>query len=687
MDARKQQKERAKQDRKKAARLVSLIQGGSSGEDSSQSSTASNHAGGPPRHGISQPVQNGGHAAGATGVSVRMLGDVAKISTEVISVSLLESFSALAGMSGRNSSDPIPRVFADTIAASVSRPDDGVTVVEQQLTVVPTPIQAECWARMLSPFPQDIVAISPTGSGKTLAFLVPALVEVHACTERNKGLVKAKHNASDRVDPASSQGLLLATSSSGAHEVVQGLEFAQPFVLVLAPTRELCLQTAEACARIVDNVRLQDTSWAIQTFGIVGGVDFKAQRDRLLQQQPLLVVATPGRLLSLCGETPASTRMRQKQNDETCTDGDQLIASLCLTSVSLLILDEADRLLELGFESDINSVRRLLGVTKRQSALPRLWTMMFSATWAEATQKLAANVMAEGSLHITVGCLALAAATTVQQHVELMKGKGAPRFKRLCAVLEECLPNHIQFLAEYQDGVCPDTDSENIYEREELKRCHQDPSESLPAMPMISTSPRVLVFVMFKAEAKEVATSLVMRGFAAAALQGDMSQNARSVVLQRFREGGINVLVATDVAARGLDIDGVDRVVNFSLGMSIDTYVHRIGRCGRAGRSGIAHTFVIDRDFHLTPGLVEVLERNRQSVPKDLVEVARAAQASAERLADSVNTHLPDDEEDDEDGLKEQQRANRQRQLGQRQANQTKQQKGKGCGKGGQRRK
>jgi len=137
------------------------------------------------------------------------------------------------------------------------------------------------------------------------------------------------------------------------------------------------------------------------------------------------------------------------------------------------------------------------------------------------------------------------------------------------------------------------------------------------------------VFVVFKKEAKDVAKALADHGFEAAALQGDMSQKARFLTLQRFRDGTVNVLVATDVAARGLDIPGVDLVVNYSLGTSIDMYIHRIGRCGRAGMKGIAHTFVIDEDRHLTPALVEVLETNRQSIPMDLAEMAHKVRASA----------------------------------------------------------
>ena len=160
-----------------------------------------------------------------------------------------------------------------------------------------------------------------------------------------------------------------------------------------------------------------------------------------------------------------------------------------------------------------------------------------------------------------------------------------------------------------------------------------------------------------------------------------MSQSARSAALQRFRDGSANVLVATDVAARGLDIGGISHVVNFSLGGSIDTYVHRIGRCGRAGRAGVAHSFVVDGDEHLLPALVEVLGRTRQLVHPDVTLAARKAAtkaAAAEARGSEGRRPLTEDEE----YILEQRQANRERQLELRQ-----QSKLKGRDEGSQRRK
>ena len=127
----------------------------------------------------------------------------------------------------------------------------------------------------------------------------------------------------------------------------------------------------------------------------------------------------------------------------------------------------------------------------------------------------------------------------------------------------------------------------------------------------------------YKKEAKDVYKLLQGLGVPAAVLHGDMSQSARAASLAAFRAAVARVLVATDVAARGLDVPSVTHVINLSLGCSLDAYVHRVGRCGRAGRSGVAHTLVLEGDEALAPGLAELLERSRQPVPPPLVEMAR----------------------------------------------------------------
>ena len=143
---------------------------------------------------------------------------------------------------------------------------------------------------------------------------------------------------------------------------------------------------------------------------------------------------------------------------------------------------------------------------------------------------------------------------------------------------------------------------------------------------------------------------------------GDLSQGAREHAIQAFRAAEARVLVATDVAARGLDVPNVSAVINFSLGGSIDHYVHRVGRCGRAGRTGVAHTFIVDGDESLAAPLVKLLEHNRQVVPPELTELVRATERAEQAACAREIEGVDELEEEEETLLLEQRKANRERQ-------------------------
>lgn len=226
------------------------------------------------------------------------------------------------------------------------------------------------------------------------------------------------------------------------------------------------------------------------------------------------------------------------------------------------MLDEGDRLLDEGFEDDVLALSRMASNRKQ--------TMLLSATWSSDTQKLQDAMLRseEHQLRIAVSGVPL----TITQQVEMVPRN--IRGRRL---------------------------------RELLKTFGKA---------------KVLVFALLKREAKELAKMLADEGWSAWALQGDMSQAARSQAVLSFRTAEAAVLVATDVAARGLDISGVTHVVNFSLGLSVDSYVHRIGRCGRAGRRGTAVTFVTDGDERHAASLLRFLREARQAVPEGLEEMA-----------------------------------------------------------------
>jgi ATP-dependent RNA helicase RhlE len=268
-------------------------------------------------------------------------------------------------------------------------------------------------------------------------------------------------------------------------------------VLVLSPTRELASQIGESFQAYGRNTEIRQTV-------IFGGVGQHAQ-TRALQHGVDVLIATPGRLLDLMNQ-----------------------GFVRLGNAEILVLDEADRMLDMGFMPD---VRRII------AKLPsRKQTLLFSATMPDAIAQLANSIL-RNPVRIQV---APEKATTelIQQSVFFVPNR-----------------DKIQLLADY-----------------------------------LSTraATRSLVFTRTKHKADRVARQLRQTGIVAAAIHGDKSQNSRQRALAEFRSGHIEVLVATDIAARGIDVDGISHVLNFDLPREAETYVHRIGRTGRAGAKGVA---------------------------------------------------------------------------------------------------
>ncbi|MGY1606951.1 DEAD/DEAH box helicase [Geodermatophilus sp. SYSU D00700] len=276
-----------------------------------------------------------------------------------------------------------------------------------------------------------------------------------------------------------------------------------PQALVVVPTRELCVQVARdlATAGKKRGIRVQ---------AIYGGRAFEPQ-VAALQAGVEVVVGTPGRLLDLAQQ-----------------------GHLILGKVSVLVLDEADEMLDLGFLPDIE---RVLGMVpaKRQ-------TMLFSATMPGPIVNLARQFMTQ--------------------------------------------PTHIRAHGNDEGSTVPQT-TQFVYRAHNL-----DKPELLARVLQARGRGLAMVFCRTKRTAQKVADELVDRGFAAAAVHGDLGQGAREQALRAFRSGKVDVLVATDVAARGIDVTGVSHVVNYQCPEDEKTYVHRIGRTGRAGREGVAVTFV-----------------------------------------------------------------------------------------------
>lgn len=296
-------------------------------------------------------------------------------------------------------------------------------------------------------------------------------------------------------------------------------------VLVLVPTRELAAQVAEAIRWLARMLRRP-----IKVQALFGGVSINPQM-MALRGGADFVVATPGRLLDLIEHR-----------------------ALSLSRVKTLVLDEADRLLDLGFAEELQTILKRLPV-RRQN-------LLFSATFPEKVEALVAQLLT-APLRLDVPCT---------EAVE-------PAIEQRCIAV--------------------------------------DIDKRTPVLCLLLTThawPRVLVFVATRYAAEHVAEKLVRRGIKAAALHGELSQTARTLALTELKASQLQVLVATDVAARGIHIDSLPAVVNYDLPRSADDYVHRIGRTGRAGQHGVAVSFVLaDTDAHFR--LIE--KRHGLSLPRE----------------------------------------------------------------------
>jgi len=301
-----------------------------------------------------------------------------------------------------------------------------------------------------------------------------------------------------------------------------------PKMLIISPTRELAMQSQ-------DVLEAAGATCGVRSVCVYGGVPKWTQKEAL-KKGVEVVVATPGRLIDLIEE------------------------GVCdLSQVSYLVLDEADRMLDQGFERDI---RAIVGQTH-----PARQTALFSATWPDSVRELAHTFLTK-PIKVTIGSDDLAAGTRIKQIVEVIDDRA-----------RESKLNQL------------------------LKKYHSDRKN------------RILIFVLYKKEAARIEQNLSRSGWKVASIHGDKSQEGRTQAVEQFKSGQIPLLVATDVAARGLDIPGVDYVINFSFPLTIEDYVHRIGRTGRAGRDGTSHTFFQQCDKLRAGELVKVLKDANQEVP------------------------------------------------------------------------
>ncbi|XP_063772881.1 probable ATP-dependent RNA helicase DDX43 isoform X2 [Pseudophryne corroboree] len=305
-----------------------------------------------------------------------------------------------------------------------------------------------------------------------------------------------------------------------------------PGMLVLAPTRELALQVKSECSKYKYK--------GFESICIYGGGDRKKQIN-VVSKGVDIVIATPGRLNDL-----------------------QMNNIITLKSITYLVLDEADRMLDMGFEPQIMKI--IIDIR------PDRQTIMTSATWPDGVRRLAKSYLKDPMM-VYVGTLDLAAVNTVQQRVL----------------------------------VIPEEDKRAI---------------TLHFIDSLKPEDKVLIFVGKKLIADDLSSDFSLQGIPVQSLHGNREQCDREQALDDFKKGRVRILIATDLASRGLDVHDITHVFNFDFPRNIEEYVHRVGRTGRAGRSGESVTLVSRKDWRVAGELITILERAHQEVPKDLLDMA-----------------------------------------------------------------
>lgn len=357
----------------------------------------------------------------------------------------------------------------------------------------PTPIQVQGLPAILSG--RDMIGIAFTGSGKTLVFVLPMIV--------------------------------LALQEERRMPLMNG---EGPYGLVVCPSRELARQTFDVVEEFCEELH-KDGHNRLRTMLCIGGVDMKTQLD-VVKQGVHMVVATPGRLKDMLA--------KKRMNLDNC---------------KYLCLDEADRLIDLGFEEDI---REVFDHFKAQRQ-----TLLFSATMPKKIQAFAKSALVRPVV-VNVG-RAGAANLDVIQEVEYVKQEAK------IVYLLECLQK---------------------------------------------TPPPVLIFCENKADVDDIHEYLLLKGVEAVAVHGGKDQEDRELAIKEFKAGKKDVLVATDVASKGLDFPDIQHVINYDMPGEIENYVHRIGRTGRCGKTGIATTFINKNQSEtILLDLKHLLKEAKQRIP------------------------------------------------------------------------
>ncbi|HEX5421510.1 MAG TPA: DEAD/DEAH box helicase, partial [Gammaproteobacteria bacterium] len=371
----------------------------------------------------------------------------------------------------------------------------------------PTPVQSQAIPLILEG--RDLLARAQTGTGKTAGFALPLLQRLAMQAEPGRPAPTQHDAVPTAADAAKAMHRGSAPSKAGRRA---------PRALILVPTRELAAQVSESIIEYGAHMPLR-------TAMLIGGVNIRPQIAELARGVDI-VVATPGRLLDHVGQK-----------------------TIALSGIEILVLDEADRMLDMGF---IHDIKRVLGLLPKEKQ-----SLLFSATFSPEIRRLAGTLL-KAPAEVSIAAQNAPAERVVHRvHLVARQSKRA-------------LLSHLITAGGWR---------------------------------------RVLVFTRTKHGANRLAGQLDREGLTAAAIHGNKSQGARTRALAEFKSGAVRVLVATDIAARGLDIEDLPHVVNFELPNVPEDYVHRIGRTGRAGRAGQAVSLVCSEERSLLQSIETLLRQ------------------------------------------------------------------------------
>lgn len=366
----------------------------------------------------------------------------------------------------------------------------------------PTPIQCEALPHIMDG--NDFIGIAKTGSGKTIAFLLPLFRQ------------------------------LLSNESIKDHNYPGSI----PRAIIITPTRELALQIAKTAKPFADSLNLKICK-------CYGGQSISKQISDLKAKADI-IIGTPGRIIDLL-----------------CTNSGRILK---LSNVTYLVMDEADRMFDMGFEPQILKILKVIR--------PDRQTVLFSATFPPKIQSLARKILND-PIEVLIGSKNLVN-ENIEQHFEVVPDSDS-KFSKLLQILG----------AKYNEK-----------------------------------NGKVLIFMERQDGCDKMVRKLLSRGYAVMSLHGGKDQNERGGTIKDFKNGIIDIIIATSIASRGLDVDNLNLVINYDAPSHIEDYVHRVGRTGRGGKSGEAYTILTPDQEKCASDLVRVLKASKQEIPTNLVEMA-----------------------------------------------------------------